>query len=268
MKKHHEEHLGMKVIMLDDSRMKVVKVSSSGYSLRNKVTKEVIVLPLSQIKWTKSNLLFQIEPDISNKIMQLQYCNSNIDGTVVKVNFKHGDKYHFTYATKCGGLAPFRCFKEIDNTNGVVNICKSDATKLICDCCGKSFPHKDITLYGVSLKDGYKTGGLCTKCYNVARSLLNLKVQDETVSTKRPVVGHHEFKQFGTSELSILNEDIKNISEDIANRFGLCIVETHTQIRPTAMEYKLTFKLKSDVEPKPVTNKFKQELNAKMKERG
>ena len=246
MKLHHEEHIGMYVILLDETKGKVVKVSEKGYTI--KTDEEKFVLKLEDIRWAKSGKLIQIgERDLSGQLRVLRNCGHKSDGVLVKIYDKtKTGEYDFAYTTGCGGRAPTRCFGPITKETGL-NI---EGDKVICDACRKAFKHKDLHLYYVPLKDHNKHGVVCSDCQKLMLPLLNKIKTEPPVPGKIARVGHEAIKSFDKKTLLNLNNTVVESLKDISEMFVIDYSELHRQIRPTAMEYVIRFKLKSDVEPK------------------
>lgn len=248
MKEHTEEHINMNIELLDGMVGKVVRVSEKGY--RVKINNEKIFLPLSQIK-LKENTLFQKgERNLTGLIMQLQHCGPKVDDIVVKIFHKDPvtGNYYFSHSTGTGGIAPERCFKRLSSD---LRIHIVDDNTILCDCCKNPFPHREIRLFYVPLKEWIRTGVLCENCYRVSSPILNLvKLRIDEVSVVP--TGTKALKTFDKNELITLNSEVQSVITELATRHGILVEETHEQVRPTAMEYRVCFKLPSDLNPKKV----------------
>jgi hypothetical protein len=120
---------------------------------------------------------------------------------------------------------------------------------IACGCCGKFFPEEDLHLFFVPLKEWHKQGVACRSCLDVAGPLLNLaktRPLDETANTR---VGARALQHFNTHDLLELNTAVIDTMNELAKRHAINVTEVHKQIRPTAMEYTLCFKLPNDVTP-------------------
>jgi hypothetical protein len=262
MKRAHEDHVGMKLELLDNTLGKVVKVSETGYRIkRTDGTK--ITLPLEAIRWTKTNKLLEIEieQDLTGLICQLRHCGHHSDGVVVKVGKKlDGNNWNFLFSTGCGGYAPYRCFLPVDITTALDKSYQFeivDEEYIKCDCCSGNFKHKDLELVFIPLKEWHKQAVVCRSCLSVVRPFFNLvtaRPSDKEVADleKSKRVGARELKTFDTHDLVELNSAVQETVSEVSTRHGLIWSETHSLIRPTAMQYVVEIKLPTDVKPEEV----------------
>jgi hypothetical protein len=133
---------------------------------------------------------------------------------------------------------------------------------LNCNCCGKPFKTKNLELFFIPLREWHKQGVICKQCLSVVRPFFNLvKARPEEEHTR---VGAHALKDFSVSELMELNAAVITSASELADRHAINAKLIHQLIRPTAMEYIVTYTLPNDVSPEQLEEIKKSALkNAK-----
>jgi hypothetical protein len=249
MKRARDEHIGMKISLNDDTFGKVLKVSDSGYKV--KASDKKFTIPLAELKLSKKGLLRQCQVDLVGKICQLQNCGPLVDGNIVKVVYKNVDLYRFFYSTGCGGETPARCLVPISKDTSFdkswENMRFDKDGYPLCGCCGKPFAPEGLELFYVPLKEWHKQGVICKSCLHTAGPLLNLVKSRPEEDIER--IGAKVLHTFNTVELLELNTAVLENVTELAKRHAIQMTEVHKQIRPTAMEYTVCFKLTNDVTP-------------------
>jgi hypothetical protein len=237
----------MKIALLDGRSGKVVKVLPDRYKI--KIADEQFWISIKDIKWTKTNKLFQTETDYTGKLCVLQ-SSGVANGTIVKIQKKESDGWRFHYSTGCGGVTHGCNLKPIEKGNGSIRMTAEG--QCICDCCGATFEQEQMQLYFIRNSDGPKNGVVCNICnkfihpFLVFNSSYNLEL--DVVLPTTP--GSHPIRTFDVKNLKELNDRVRTKLETLSKDLDLVIIESHKQVRPTAMEYKVLVKLHSDVEPK------------------
>jgi len=100
MKKAHKSHLNREIKLTNNSIGTIVGVEPDHYKVKTKCG--IIHLCLNQIRWSKSDVLSEVDT-YSGKIMMLKDCvNPALNGQIVKVNNRTNDTrgFMFTFANR------------------------------------------------------------------------------------------------------------------------------------------------------------------------